>query len=118
MNKAKISKQQAIFRFIVFSFIGIFSYFVPITINGNKAVLIDHLTKLFRYILGPALPYYTLAIVLWGGLAPFFTGRFKKSKVEFIFSTFKFLGIFVGLMAVFNFGPDRIIRKRHDPLPI
>lgn len=115
MNKTKISKQQAIFRFIVFSFIGIFSYFVPITINGNKAVLIDHLTKLFRYILGPALPYYTLAIVLWGGLAPFFTGGFKKSKVEFIFSTFKFLGIFVGLMAVFNFGPERLLEK--DMIP-
>ncbi len=115
MEGKKVSRNRAILRFIIFSFIGAFSYFVPVTINGKNAVLIDHLTTLFRYVLGGFLPYYTLAIVLWGGVAPIVTGKFKESKADFLFSLFKFLGIFVGVMAVFNIGPNRLLED--DMIP-
>ncbi len=104
-----LNRNKGIFRFVVFSFIGIFLYFIPITINEKSAIPMDHGISLLRTLLGSALPYYTLAIVVWGGLSPIITGAWRKSKVDLVFSIFKFLGVFVGIMAVFNVGPARLL---------
>lgn len=111
----KTSRNRGLQRFIVFSLIGLFVYFVPVTINGDNSVMIDHGTKLLRFILGPLLPYYTLLIVVWGGLSPFISGQWKESRLDTIFSSLKFLGIFVGIMAVFNIGPERLMEP--DMIP-
>lgn len=115
VNDTSLNRKKGIFRFVVYSFIGIFLYFIPVTLNGTSAIPIDHAISLLKKLLGPALPYYTLAIVVWGGISPLITGSWKKSKLDMIFSAFKFLGIFIGIMAVFNIGPERLLQK--DMIP-
>lgn len=96
-------------KFFGFSFIGIFGFFVPITIKGESTILIDHITDLLENILAPIMPYLILGVVLIAIVHMFTTGLWKKSFIQFILSIFKILGLVLTLMLLFNFGPYWIL---------
>lgn len=45
-------------RFYVYSIIGIICFFVPITIGENNTIIIDHIVNWLKVSLAPVLPYY------------------------------------------------------------
>lgn len=91
-------------KFILYSLIGIFMFFVPITINGKNTIPIDHITNLIK-----ALPYfgpvYAGIIVTIGGLLPFIRKTWNKDTSSIVFALLKLLGIIFVFMAIFNKGP-------------
>lgn len=111
------SKNRALsmFKFIVFSGIGVFLFFVDVEIGGVKVIPIQHLINAFKSLIGDALPYYGLLMVGYGALAPIITKKYKESTFELVFSIFKFLGLIIGLMAVFNVGPEFLMTS--DMIP-
>lgn len=42
-------------RFYIFSLIGIFCFFVPITINGTNSIFVDHVHLAIRAVLGDVI---------------------------------------------------------------
>ncbi|MBO1513734.1 YjiH family protein [Metabacillus sp. BG109] len=92
-------------KFFVYSFIGAFIFFVPITIEEKSSIMLDHIVSFIQLHTSSILPYYALLIIAAGAIYPFISGVWKRSIVNLIFSLFKVLGLFVGIMLVFNFGP-------------
>lgn len=99
-----------IFKFILYALIGIFMFFVPITINEKNTIPIDHITTLVRSIPNFG-PIYGGLIVTIGALLPFIRGTWNKSISAIIFSLLKLLGIVFVLMAIFNVGPGFLMRE-------
>ncbi|MGI2328010.1 YjiH family protein [Planococcus sp. YIM B11945] len=100
------SKNSAgMWKFFVYSFIGIFMFFIPITIGGKNSIMLDHMVTAIRNFAGGAVPYYALAIIAAGAVYPFIAGTWKKTTVDIVFSVFKVIGLVVGIMIMFSIGP-------------
>lgn len=104
-----------IWKFFVYSFIGGFIFFVPVTMGDKKSIIIDHIVTYIQLHAGPVLPYYALVIIAAGAVYPFASGRWKQSTVNLIFSIFKLIGLVVGMMLVFNIGPAWLFDPNMGP---
>ena len=107
VSKDLVEKQSSsnMWKFFVYSFIGAFMFFVPVKIGENSTIMLDHIVTFIQTHATPALPYYALIVIAAGAIYPFASGTWKKSNVDVVFSIFKAIGLVVGVMFVFNFGP-------------
>lgn len=92
-------------KFFIFSAIGIFVFFIPITLNGKSSIMLDHIVSYIQTAASGALPYYALLVILLGAVYPFYTKTWNKDKVTLVFSILKVFGFITGAMLVFNIGP-------------
>lgn len=92
-------------KLFVYSGIGAFMFFVPVTIAGKNTIMLDHIVSFLQAEIAPVLPYYALAVIIAGAAYPFIAGTWKKSAVEVVFSLLKVAGMVVGFMMVFKVGP-------------
>jgi nucleoside recognition membrane protein YjiH len=99
------SNMMNMVKFFVFSAIGIFVFFVPITLNGKSSIMLDHFVTAIQLAVPGILPYYALLVILLGAVYPFYKKTWKKDTVTLIFSILKILGFVAGAMFVFNVGP-------------
>ncbi|MCP3740702.1 YjiH family protein [Rossellomorea sp. BNER] len=102
-------------KFFVYSFIGAFIFFVPITIEQKNSIMLDHIVSFIQIHAAPVLPYYALLIIAAGAIYPFLSGSWKKSAVDLVFSIFKVIGLLVGIMLVFDFGPAWLFDPNMGP---
>ncbi|MEJ9232478.1 YjiH family protein [Peribacillus butanolivorans] len=105
-ERGKPSRQVGALKFFIYSFIGLFLYFVPVEINGKSMILLTHAIDWVEVAFKPFVPYYALIMVFMGGLAPVISGKWKESKFDFTFTLAKVLGCIIAVMAVFNIGPE------------
>lgn len=101
-------------KLILYSFVGIFMFFIPITIGKTNTIPIDHIVNAIRKI-----PYYNqiygALIVTIGGIYPFINKTWNKNMVSKIFSILKLIGIIIVYMAIFEIGPKELFEA--DMIP-
>ncbi|MBE1555819.1 YjiH family protein [Sporosarcina limicola] len=111
----KMGSNTGMWKFFVFSFIGAFMFFVPVTIGEKSSIMLDHMVTWIQTSLGGVLPYYALLVILAGAVYPFISGKWNKSKVDIVFSVFKVIGFVVGILLVFNVGPAWLFEPSMGP---
>ncbi|RPF54019.1 YjiH family protein [Aquisalibacillus elongatus] len=102
-------------KLLFFSFIGLFVFFVPVSINGESTIVLDHIVSWFQETLPNVVPYYALIVILAGAIYPFAKREWNKDAVTTVFSLLKVLGFVVALMLVFEFGPAFIFNPDIGP---
>jgi len=106
--------KKSTLRFVLCSALGIFVFFIPISINGKSSIFLDHVVTYIRTL--PIFPeLYGVAVVLIGGIYPWISGSWKKSKTEIIFSSLKVLGIILGFLILLETGPSILLREDIGP---
>ena len=114
-NEMRREKGFKIWRFFVFSALGLFLFFVPVTMSGTRSIMLDHIVTVIHSIFGENIQYYTLAVVFVGTLIPILTKTWKKSAFNILFTIFKILGLVIGVMVVFNIGPAFVLDENMGP---
>ena len=102
-------------KFIILSGIGIFMFFIPITIVGKTTIPIDHVVTFIKGFSPILMEYYALIVIIIGSIYPFYKKIWNKDKVSIFFSVAKLLGVGVAFMAVFKVGPAWLFEK--DMIP-
>ncbi|UEX90508.1 YjiH family protein [Staphylococcus ratti] len=118
MNQSKqLNKVQGrnMWRFWVFSVIGIICFFVPMTINGSRTILVDHVHLGVRALLGDLMPYAALIMISMGAILPIVRKDFQQSLTEAVIVIFKLLGAIIGVMYVFKIGPSILFQPDYGP---
>ena len=110
-----INSMSNILKFLVYSGIGIFMFFIPITIGKVETIPIDHLVTAIKGLSAEGARIYGLLVIILGGLYPFYRKTWNKDKVTTVFSLLKLLGIVIGFMAFFKIGPSELMAK--DMIP-
>jgi nucleoside recognition membrane protein YjiH len=95
-----------VWRFFVYSGIGIFMFFIPITLGGKNTIPLDHLVTWITGGLGELTRYIALALILAGTVYPFASGRWRESPLKRTFALLNIIGLITGTMLVFGFGPQ------------
>lgn len=97
-------------KFVCYSLIGIFLFFVPISILGKTTIPLDHIVS---YIL--KIPYfkeiYGIILVIIGAILPFYRKNWNKSITSTIFSVLKIFAIPFVIMAITKRGPEFLMNK-------
>lgn len=112
---SNLGPSTAMWKFFVYSFIGAFMFFVPVTIGEKSSIMLDHIVTWIQASAPGVLPYYALIIIFAGAIYPFLSGTWKKSTVDMVFSIFKVIGLIVGIMIVFGIGPEWLFRPDMGP---
>ncbi|WP_239738188.1 YjiH family protein [Mammaliicoccus sp. H-M32] len=116
VNNQKLdNKGKDMWRFYVFSLLGIVLFFIPMEIGGQSTILVDHIHLSIRSLLGDFMAYYALIIILIGAILPIVRMDFKKSITDFILVLFKVMGAVIGCMYVFKVGPQLLFKPDYGP---
>lgn len=105
VSQARANKNGVLFKFIVYSLIGIFMFFVPIEVGGKSTIPIDHLVTGIKTLLPGLAPVYALIVIILGGIYPFYKKTWRKDTVTAVFSMLKLVGVCVAFLAFFKVGP-------------
>ena len=114
-TSGNVTGDVPMWTFFVYSLIGAFVFFVPVTLNGESSILLDHIVSAIESWVPSVLPYVVLAIILAGAVHPFASGAWRRSTVTVVFSMFKVVGLVVGVMLVFDFGPAWLFAEDMGP---
>ncbi|MFZ5967374.1 MAG: YjiH family protein [Bacillota bacterium] len=112
---SQFNTTENVCKLLFFSVIGIFMFFIPISIGGKSTIPLDHLVTAARSAFGGFAPVYALIVIVLGGIRPFIIKTWRKDMVTTVFSIFKVLGIAVAFMAYFQFGPSTLFEP--DMIP-
>lgn len=104
-TQVKARSSLNVMKFLILNMIGIFMFFITVTINGTKSIPIDHIVTGLRSIPNFG-PVYAGIIVVIGAILPFVHKTWNKDIVTTIFSVFKVIGVGVVGMAIFGWGPE------------
>lgn len=110
-----VPRPPARWRFVVYSAIGLAMFFVSVDIGGKSTILIDHLLTLVRWVLGPAVPFVVLALVVLGTVRPFVTGSWRESTLRTVFAVANIVGLLVALGAVVGYYPGPLANPDIGP---
>ena len=113
MENKKYSTSVVI-KFLVCSLVGIFLFFVPITLNGKSTIPLDHIVNFVLKIPYFKEVYGTLVIII-GVFLPFYKKTWNKNTTSIIFSLLKLLALPFLFMVLFNNGPEFLMNK--DVIP-
>ena len=105
-NNEKARSGGNIAKFILLNAIGIFMFFITITIGGKSSIPVDHVVTYIRKIPFFELIYGT-GIVLVGAVWPFIRKTWNKNKVTMVFSFLKLLAIPSMFIWLTKMGPAR-----------
>lgn len=95
-------------KFIAFSMLGIFMFFVSVDIGGKSTIPLDHMVSWIQRI-PHYVKVYGITLVTIGALFPFIKGTWNKDLTATIFSFCKLFGIICVVMVVFNIGPEGLL---------
>lgn len=109
------SRAGAALKLVLFSFIGIFLFFVPVTIAEKSTILLDHAATAVATQLRPAAVTFVCLLIAYGAIAPFVSGTWKKNVTGMIFSVLRVLGLVLAGMYLAGIGPESFFAP--DMLP-
>ncbi|QQE75520.1 YjiH family protein [Brevibacillus composti] len=102
-------------KFIVFSLIGIFMFFIPLSVDGKSSIPLDHIVTWLRGTVPAAVPFYAFLVILLGAIYPFAARTWNKDRVSIVFSLLKVLGAVVAALILFQAGPAWLMDKDMGP---
>ncbi len=102
-------------EFVSYSLLGVFIFFVPITVGGIKTIPLDHIVGGITRNFASIVPYTSFLIIVVGGILPFINKNWNKDITNIIFSFFRVSAIFVSFMALSGKGPDILMER--DMIP-
>ena len=110
-NMESAKDNTSVGKFIFFSLIGIFVFFIKVEIAGNSTIPLDHIVTGLESNFPQLAAIYALVVIILGGIKPFLDKSWKESKVETTFSFLKILGIIVAFLVFIEKGPGWLLAE-------
>ncbi len=105
-ERIKIFKSYKLWlKFVILSGLGVFIFFVPITIGGRDTISLDHMVGFFKNNASSVMPYYALIVIFLGAVLPFIRKTWNKDALHVTFSIAKVIGLIVAVLFILKIGP-------------
>lgn len=98
-----------------YSVIGIFVFFVPVSINGKSTIPLDHIITGIRQHFPRGAAWYALMIVIAGALEPFYDKNRRNDLTAVSFSVLKIFGAVIGVLFMLNMLPEALLAADMTP---
>lgn len=112
---AQVGKVPSLWRFFVYSGIGIFAFFIPFTVGDKRTILLDHIVTWITTTLGEGTRYLALLAIIAGTAYQFISGRWREDYARMIFAGLSVLAVLLCAMLTFGFGPAFLFNPEIGP---
>ena len=103
---AGVSRSRALARMLGYSLIGLLLFFVPFEIAGRSTILLDHAASALQVHARSLVIGVALLFMLYGALAPWLDGSWRRSLTHSVFSVLKVFGLLIGAAYLLQLGPQ------------
>ncbi|MDX8337255.1 YjiH family protein [Candidatus Cetobacterium colombiensis] len=116
MEEIKKVKKSDIMKYIFLNFIGIFMFFIPITLHNKNTIPLDHIASFITTSFPEIIKIYILILMGIGAFRPLFVEKnWLKNKTSLFFTIAKLCGFAMGVSTFLSIGPKALFEK--DMLP-
>jgi nucleoside recognition membrane protein YjiH len=103
--KSSFSQSFVWARLFGLSSIGIFVFFIPITVAGKQSIPLDHMVGWLKVTLGGGTAWYAMIMILAGAIYPIISNEWRNSLTNKVFLLLKWLGVIAAILAITKSGP-------------
>lgn len=109
------NRRANLVKLTLYSLIGIFAFFVPVTIGDRSTIPLDHAATAIATHARPAAIVFVCLLILYGAVAPIVEGRWRANATQTVFSLLRVLGVVFTAMYLTGVGPAALFAP--DMLP-
>lgn len=89
-------------KLFVYSAIGAFVFFFPVTYKGKNSIPLDHIVTIVRGSIPAVVPWLIFALSVYGTVRSFSTGAFKQSALQAVFAVLNIAGAVISFLMVID----------------
>ncbi|MBK4160698.1 YjiH family protein [Corynebacterium macginleyi] len=89
-------------KLFVYSAIGAFVFFFPVTYKGKNSIPLDHIVTIVRDSIPAVVPWLIFALSVYGTVRSFSTGAFKQSALQAVFAVLNIAGAVISFLMVID----------------
>lgn len=89
-------------RMFVYSAVGAFVFFFPITYHGKQSIPLDHMVTIIREWLPAIVPWLILALAVFGAVRSIVNKNWQQGLLQAIFTILNLVGMAVAFLMVIN----------------
>lgn len=115
IEKKEYSRASNVIKFIALSVIGIFMFFIQITVNGKSSVPVEFIVSYIMANFLPLAKIYAMIFIIVGTIYPFVKKTWNSSPSAIVFSLLKIVGVVLSFLIYFNVGPAAILDPNIGP---
>ena len=89
-------------KLFLYSAIGAFVFFLPVTYQDKRSIPLDHMVTMVREGIPALVPWIIFALAVYGTVRSFTTGAFKESTLQAVFAVLNIVGTVVSFLMVID----------------
>ena len=95
-----VPSKKGIRRLFVYSAIGAFVFFFPISYDGKKTIPLDHMVTIIRTYADAFVPWFILALALYGTVRSIVNKNWREGPLQAVFTVLNVVGLVVSFLMV------------------
>lgn len=99
-NEDEVPSKKGIWRLFVYSAIGAFVFFFPISYDGKKSIPLDHMVTIIRTYAEVLVPWFILALALYGTVRSIVNKNWQEGPLQAVFTALNVVGLVVSFLMV------------------
>lgn len=101
-HDGEVSRPEGRWKLFVYSAIGAFVFFFPVTYKEKNSIPLDHMVTIVRDSIPAVVPWLIFALAVYGTVRSFSTGAFKESALQAVFAVLNIAGAIISFLMVID----------------
>ena len=101
-HDGEVPRPEGRWKLFVYSAIGAFVFFFPVTYKEKNSIPLDHMVTIVRDSIPAVVPWFIFALAVYGTVRSFSTGAFKESALQAVFAVFNIAGAIISFLMVID----------------
>ncbi|VEH72650.1 YjiH family protein [Corynebacterium segmentosum] len=101
-HDGEVPRPEGRWKLFVYSAIGAFVFFFPVTYKEKNSILLDHMVTIVRDSIPAVVPWLIFALAVYGTVRSFSTGAFRQSALQAVFAVLNIAGAVISFLMVID----------------
>lgn len=101
-HDGEVPRPEGRWKLFVYSAIGAFVFFFPVTYKEKNSIPLDHMVTIVRDSIPMVVPWLIFALAVYGTVRSFSTGAFKQSALQAVFAVLNIAGAIISFLMVID----------------
>ncbi|WP_348650650.1 YjiH family protein [Corynebacterium accolens] len=101
-HDGEVPRPEGRWKLFVYSAIGAFVFFFPVTYKEKNSIPLDHMVTIVRDSIPAVVPWLIFALAVYGTVRSFSTGAFSQSALQAVFAVLNIAGAIISFLMVID----------------
>lgn len=101
-HDGEVPRPEGRWKLFVYSAIGAFVFFFPVTYKEKNSIPLDHMVTIVRDSIPAVVPWLIFALAVYGTVRSFSMGAFKESALQAVFAVLNIAGAIISFLMVID----------------